>query len=61
MDLQLEEASGGLDDVLGVTELRYGLASDQARALLEWYGKAAESGWRGWLLEKALHPAAVPS
>ncbi len=45
----------------GVTELRYGLASDQAQALVEWYGKAAESGWRGWLLEKALHPVVVPS
>lgn len=45
----------------GVTELRYGLSSDQAKTLLAWFDRPGEPEWSGWLLEKVLHPAAVPS
>ena len=45
----------------GATELRYGLPQEQAQALVAWYQKPVESRWRGWLLERVLSPATVPS
>ncbi len=45
----------------GVTELRYGLHADDAEGLTAWYGRPVQSHWRGWLLERLLHPAPIPS
>lgn len=47
--------------VWGVTRLRYGMPRAVAEEVVRFFDRIPESPWRGWILERSLTRAAVPS
>lgn len=45
----------------GVTRLRYGMPRAVAEEVVRFFERTPESPWRGWILERSLTRAAVPS